>query len=155
MINIINKLFMFLKILLLIVAFGLTLYIILYMYYSLGKQPFGNDLLDFVQNLIPFVLLLILYMLNIALKQKTVNDNIFYNITCFLVTVTILFIGYRAMCDQNMILWHKTDYHINFDYYADQLFQIKAMLYGLVIANGFLIGEHLLSKKKKVIEFND
>ena len=150
MVNIINKLFSFLKVILLLVSFVLVLYITMYMYYNLEKQPLGSDFMEFFSNLIPFVLLLIIFVINLVARQKSVNNSIFYNLTSVVVFAAIIFMGYRAMFDQNMVLWHKTDYHINFEYFADQLSQIKVMVYGLIGANVLLMIEGWLSKEKKV-----
>jgi len=148
MTKIINKFFIFLKIVLAVATFGINLYIMLYMYYNLEKQPFGSDFMDFISSILPFVILLIFFAVNLAGRQKTVNGNIFYNITCCFVLVAILYMQYRALFDVNMVLKYKTDYGINFDYYADQLSQIKAMLYGLSAVNILLIIEHYLCRKK-------
>lgn len=150
MTDLINKILSFLKIILVVAAFAINLYIMLYMYYNLEKQPFGSDFIDFVKTLLPFVFFLILVVVNISAKQKTVNNNLFYNITCCTVLAAVLYMQYRALFDPNMVLRYKSDYGINFDYYADQLYQIKAMIYGLSVANIFLIIENHLSKKKKL-----
>ena len=154
MLKIINKVFLYIKVLLLLIAFVLSLYIVINMYYNLEKNPFGEDLIDFIEVLLPFIFLLILFVINIVGKQKIVNDNVFYNLTCVLAITSIIYMGYRAMFDQNLVLWHKTDFHMAFEYFADQLFQIKAMLYGLGVANLFFIMEGMLSKKK-VLEITD
>ena len=62
--------------------------------------------------------------------------------------------GIRSLTDSNLVLWHKTAYHINFDYFADQIFQIKAMLFGLFVTDILLIIEGKLSKKKE-LEFTE
>ena len=150
--KILNKILSFLRIILLLASFAITLYIILYMYYNLGKEPFGNSFMDFLAIMLPFIILLIFIVINMVLKNKLVSQNIFYNLTSVLVLGVILYMGYRAMFDQNMILWHKTDYHINFEYFADQLFQIKAMLYALSAANLFLLIEAYLGKEDKKVK---
>lgn len=149
MINIINKMFSFLKVILLLAAFMITLYITMYMYYNLEKQPLGSDFMEFFANLLPYIILLVLFVINFVLRQKSVNNSIFYNLTCVIVFGAIIFMGYRALFDENMVLWHKTDYHINFEYFADQLSQIKVMVYGLIGANVLLMIEGFLSKEKK------
>ena len=154
MTNIINKMLMALKILALLASFALCLYILLYMYYSLNKEPWGKDFFEFISVLIPFALLLIFFVINVVAKQKLVNNNIFYNVTCVVVLLAILYMEYRALTDQNMILWHKTEFKVNFDYFADQIFQIKAMLYGLSAANVFMLIESSLAPKK-TLEIND
>ena len=154
MVKIFNKIFSILKLLLLVASFVLSLYIMLNMYESLEKDPFGKDFMEFIGVLIPFFCLLIVYVINITFKQKSINDNIFYNITCFIILLTILYMGIRSLMDSNLVLWHKTAYHINFDYFADQIFQIKAMLFGLFVTDILLIIEGKLSKKKE-LEFTE
>lgn len=144
--SLINKLLSFIRIILLLASFAITLYVMLYMYYNLGKEPFGRDFFDFASSLFPFILLLIICTVNMVGRYKTVNNNTFYNITSVLVLGCVLYMGCRALFDQNMVLWHKTNYRINFEYFADQLFQIKAMLYAVCGANVFLIIEAYLSK---------
>ena len=146
--KIINKLLSFLRVILILGAFAFTLYILLYMYYNLGKEPLGSEFLDFASNLLPFMILLIFCVVNFVGRYKEVSENTFYNITSVLVLGVIVFMAYRAVFDQNMVLWHKTDYHINFEYFADQLFQIKAMLYALSGINLLLIIESILGKDK-------
>lgn len=154
MTKIFNKFFYVLKFILHIVSFILTLFILLYMYDYLQKQPLGKDFWEFFQVLIPFIILIILYVVDIILKRKEVNDDIFYNVTCTLVSCAILFMIYRAFKDPNMILKYKTSYNINFDYFADQIFQIKAMLYGLSFTNVMLLIYSRLNKKKQ-LDFMD
>lgn len=150
MINKINKVFLYTKVLLLFIAFLLTVYITMYMYLSLEMKPFGKDFLEFFLVILPFVVLLMLFVINISGKEATINDNIFYNITCIVVMVAILYMELRAMFDQNMVLWHKTNYHINFDYFKSQLSSIRVMLYGLSFANLLLIVEETVLGDKKV-----
>lgn len=154
MLKILNKVFLYIKVLLLLISFVLSIYIMINMYYNLEKNPFGEYMKEFLGVLLPFVFLLILFVINIVGKQKKVNDNLFYNLTCVLVLSSIIYMGYRAMFDQNLILWHKTDFHMAFEYFADQISQIKVMLYGLAVANLFFIVESMLSKKK-FLEISD
>ena len=113
------------------------------MYYYINK-----DFLDFCKILLPFILLLLLYAINLSAKQNFINNNLFYNLTSSLVFIAITYILYRTMCDENMILLYKTNYHINFDYFNNHLFPIKLMLYGLVIVNSLFIIENIVDKKK-------
>ena len=133
-----------------IASFVMTIYILLFMYYSLEKEPLGADFLEFIGVLVPFVCVLGIYCVNAIFGHKAVNENIFYNITAVIIFSTIVFMIVRALTDQNLILWHKTSYHINFDYFGDQIFQIKAMLIGLFITDVLLIVEGKLSKKKEL-----
>ena len=138
MLKILNKMLLLFKNILLFLALIITIYIIMFMYKRLDKD-LASNLMEFVSTIIPFILLIILNFLNMTLKQKNVNDNIFYNITSFLVVFTILIFCIRTLGDQNMYFWHKYDYKMNFNYFSDQIAPIKIMLYSLSVSNILLM----------------
>ena len=150
MTNILNKLIYILKNILLPLTFIATIYITVFMFKRLEKDIFGANLFEFLKVVIPFIILLILILVNSFLNIKTVKDNIFYNLTSFIVLITISIFCYRALLDQNMFLWHKYGYNINFNYFSDQIASIQVMLYGLSLANILLIIKDKLSVDKKV-----
>lgn len=128
--NILNKLFIVLKFILFIAAFSICLYIILSMYHRIDK-----NIVDSIPIFVPYVLLLLLFFINISAGQKCVNNNILYNLTCCLVFLCICLVGTRAMLDKNMLLNEIMGYGINFSYFSDFIPFMKIMLYGLSIAN--------------------
>ncbi len=130
MIKMLNGLFYGLKYLLLILSFALGSYIVLYMYQRLDKS-----LVESITIALPFVILFILFAINMIFSQKSVTTNIFYNLTCCFVFVVILFIEYRAIFDTNMIANSKLGYNINFNYFADNINAIKVMIIGLIVSN--------------------
>ena len=150
MTKILNKLIYILKNILLPLTFIATIYITVFMFKRLEKDMFGANLFEFLKVVIPFIILLILILVNSFLNIKTVKDNIFYNLTSFIVLITISIFCYRALLDQNMFLWHKYGYNINFNYFSDQIASIQVMLYGLSLANILLIIKDKLSVDKKV-----
>ena len=150
MTKILNKLIYILKNILLPLTFIATIYITVFMFKRLEKDIFGANLFEFLKVVIPFIILLILILVNSFLNIKTVKDNIFYNLTSFIVLITISIFCYRALLDQNMFLWHKYGYNINFNYFSDQIASIHVMLYGLSLANILLIIKDKLSVDKKV-----
>lgn len=150
MTKILNKLIYILKNILLPLTFIATIYITIFMFKRLEKDIFGANLFEFLKVVIPFIILLILILVNSFLNIKTVKDNIFYNLTSFIVLITISIFCYRALLDQNMFLWHKYGYNINFNYFSDQIASIQVMLYGLSLANILLIIKDKLSVDKKV-----
>ena len=150
MINIFNKIFNFLKILLLFVTFAFTTYIMIFMYQRLEKNVFGEYFFEFFGVLLPFIILMFLFTINLSARQKSVNDNVFFNSCCMVALLAILFFGYRTLFDQNMVYWGKDGYGINFSYFADQITQIKTMLYVITIADIFLIIFGKLDKKKEL-----
>ncbi len=139
MLKMINKLLYILKNIMLIGLLISTIYIIIFMFQRLEKEIFGANFLEFLGVVAPFLILLILYIINAFLNQKSVKNCLFYNITSFLVMVTIAFFCYRTFMDQNMYLWHHYNYGINFTYFADQIAPLKVMLYVLAFADVLLI----------------
>ena len=129
----------------LIACFVFTFDIIVNMYSRLNK-----DIMDSISNFVPFVLLFILFSINFVLHQKEVNECTFYNITCCLVFIMLLFAIYRTFNDKNMILVIRLGYNINFNYFADMIAPMKFMLYGLSISNILLMisGMKVFDKNK-------
>ncbi len=134
MIKIINNLLNILKILLLIACFIFTFYIIVNMYNRLGK-----DLIGGLSNFVPFILLFILFSVNLIFKQKSINQCTFYNITCCLVFLMLLFSIYRTFNDKNMIMTMRLGYNMNFNYFSDMIAPMRFMLYTLSLANVLLM----------------
>ena len=148
MLKMLNKLFYILKNIMLPITLIATIYIVMFMFKRLEKEIFGANFMEFISVILPFILLLILIVVNTKFKHDNVRNNFFYNITSFLIMITILVFCYRALFDQNMYLWHKYGYNMNFNYFADQIAPIKVMLYGLSFANILLIIEGYLDKDK-------
>ena len=139
MLKILNKIILHLKNIILIILFPITVYIIGYMFQRLGKEMFGEHLLEFVDVMFPFLLLIILNLVNLFLKQTEVKENFYYNITSLLCMIVISVFCYRALMDSNMYFLNKYTYHINFNYFSDQIAPIKVMLYGLSVSNILLM----------------
>lgn len=149
MTKIINKLLYILKNILFPVIFFATIYIVVFMFKRLEKDIFGASLMEFIQIVLPFILLLILNLITIFLNTKEVKNNIFYNITSFLVMLVISVFCYRALMDKNMFLWYKYGYNINFNYFADQVAPIKVMLYGLSLSSILLMIKGKIGEDKR------
>lgn len=139
MVKILNKLLLSLKNIMLPILLIVTIYIVGYMFQRLGKSIVGENLMEFVGVIFPYILLLVLSLINLFLNQKEVKDNIYYNITSFLVVIVISIFCIRALFDNNMYFIHKFSYKINFNYFSDQIAAIKIMLYGLSISNILLM----------------
>ncbi len=146
MTKIINGFFSILRFILLLVCFMISFYIIMNMYNRLEKS-----MLECIPTMLPFVLLLFLFLINFIFKQKTVNNCLFYNITCCFAFIVILFAAYRSFFDSNMVMILKLGYKINFNYFADVIAPMKSMLYLLIISNIFLIIVDVTSRKNKVV----
>ena len=108
-----------------------------------------------IYNFIPFVLLFILFAINLMFKQKKVIECTFYNITCCLVFIMILFSVYRTFFDRNMVAMIRLGYDINFNYFADMIAPIKAMLYILCLSNVLFIFIGIDFNKIKKHEIKD
>lgn len=119
-----------LKMLFLIVSFGLVIYIIIGMNYRLA-----NSLFNSILYLIPFVILLFIYVLNFIFKQDRINNNLFYNLTSLLVFIVIIFVCIRTVFDKGMLLNVVMGYGMNFNYFSDFIIFMEIMLYGLIISN--------------------
>ncbi|MEG1597470.1 MAG: hypothetical protein RR359_04265 [Bacilli bacterium] len=132
--KVLNKFFYILKIIMMLASFVLSLYIIVYMYKRLEK-----DIMETVSIFIPFVLMFLLFSINMILNQKSVKENIFYNITCCVVFGFLLFAGYRAIYDNYMVANMRLGFKINFNYYSDIIAPMQAMLYSLCISNVVLM----------------
>ena len=128
--RIFNGLFSGLKFLLLIAAFTLSLFIFLRMNMRLDKS-----FVSVLPQFIPFVILLILFIVNMLFKQEGVTKCLFYNLTCSLVLTTIVLVSLRAIMDTNMVLNGKYGYGIDFNFFDNFLAYIDIMVYGLIISN--------------------
>lgn len=147
MTRVINGILSFLKVILLLVCFVFSFFIIVNMYRRLEK-----NIVEAIPNFIPYIILFVLFAINMIFKQKSVNRNLFYNITCCLVFGMILFAVYRTFFDRNMVVMIRLGYDINFNYFADVIAPMRAMLYILCACNVMLMIEgidfsKLLGKK--------
>ena len=124
MIKLINKILIYNKIVFLLIAFTITLYILFLRmdYLDLG---IGSLLPLFI----PLLLVLIGYVFSYFLNKA--NDNIFYNISCVLVLLAIIVIDYRTVFDHNII----SIYNINIGYFNIHTLKIEVMLYLTFIGN--------------------
>ena len=126
MIEMINKVMFYFKLILLLLVFTLTLYILFSMY-DYYKTGFWNLIL------ISLPLLLSLIMFVISFFFKVGDDKTLFNVGCILALIAILIIDYRSIFDKNMVLWVKGE--INFYYFQNQITQIKILCYSIFIGN--------------------
>lgn len=148
--KIFNVLFSITKYLLFIAAFGITIFIVIQMNTRLEKSFMTS-----ISVFIPFFVLLLFFVLNLVLHQKGVTNNLFYNITCNLVFLVILYAGYRAFTDKNMVLNQVYGYGIDFNYFNTFLAYCNVLLYGLCIGNFFFMfqdKEKDDSRKKELVK---
>lgn len=147
MTKIFNGLFYFLKFILYVVAVGASLYVLFRMYQRLNKP-----LVQLFNVFIPHIVLFVLFAINMFFRQKAVTKNVFFNLTCCLVFGTISFLALRSILDPYMVYNLKNSFNINFNYFSDAVAFITVMLYGLCIADIFLMLSDIHFKKKKKVE---
>lgn len=145
MIDILSKLFGFLKYILLVVAFGLVFYCIMVTYSRLEKP-----LTDAVNVFIPFAFVLLVFVIGIIIRGDAISKNLLFNFTCVFAFVVMILICLRAMFDTNMILFYRYGVNFNPAFFADNLSAIEVMLYMIGGANVLLIICNLLNRKKHV-----
>ena len=145
MTRILNGMFYFLKFILFILAFGMSLFVMVKMYQRLNK-----DMIQLVKIFVPHIIIIILFIVNMFLRQKTVTKNVFFNLTCCLVFFTICVLAFRAFADPYMIYSLKNSAKINFNYFSDSITFINIMLYGLCLSDFFLMFSNGFHKKRKI-----
>lgn len=143
--KILSRLFYLLKYLLLIAAFGITFLGIIKTYQRLEK-----DLMEAIPTLLPFAVLLVVFIVNLFIKKKVIKDNLLYNLTACLALGITLVIGLRAMFDTGMLLHQRYAIGFNPLYFSDNLSSVRIMLYALAGANVVLMISTVFDKKKIV-----
>ena len=134
--KIINKILFGTKIICLLVAFTITLYILL-----IRMDTYELSVLSIIPLFIPMLLLLITFVFSLFLNIG--KNNIFFNIACVLVLLAIIVIDYRVLFDHNII--SKTNINLYFFDLASN--KIKVMLYLSFISNILLM---IYEKKNKI-----
>ena len=113
-----------------------------------------KSIVSVLPELIPFVVLLVIFVINMLFKQVGVTKNLFYNLTCCLVLGTIVFVCYRTIFDTNMVLNGKYGYGADFNFFDNFVAYIKIMLYGLAIANVLFMIREKDKREKESKELN-
>ncbi len=131
MIDLVNKLIFYFKVILLIIIFTLTLYILL----SMNSYYGSNNIINFVVMCLPFILLLFIFVFSFLYKKG--EKNTFFNVASTIALIAILIIDYRTIFDKNMVLWIKGN--MNFYYFENQMLQMEILSYAMVIGNSILI----------------
>ena len=134
--KLINKILFYSKIVLLLIAFTLTLYILF-----IKVDLYELSITSILPLFIPLLLVLIVFVFSFFLNIT--KDNAFFNIACILVLIAIIIVDYRTIFDNNII--SKTKINIYFFDLATN--KIKIMLYLTFISNILLI---IYEKKKKI-----
>ena len=136
MTELINKIFFYTKVVFLLIAFAITLYILL-----MRMDINGLSIFSIIPLFIPLLLLLIVFVFSFFLNIG--NDNIFFNLVCVLVLLSIIIIDCRTIFDSNII----SNVKININFFERQISKIKIMLYLTFISNILLV---IYNKKNKI-----
>jgi len=126
--KIINKILFYSKIIFLLIAFVITLYILL-----IRMDTYGLSALSIFPIFIPLFLVLIAFVFSFFLGIG--KDNLFFNLACVLVLLAIIIIDYRVIFDNNII----SDTKININFFNLQTTKIKIMLYLTFVSNILLM----------------
>ena len=143
--DVLSKLFSFLKYILLIVAFGLVFYGIMATYARLEKP-----LSEAVEVFVPFAFVLVVFLINIIAKSKTIGENLLFNFVSCLVFSVIILVCLRSMFDKNMLLYYKYGINFNPAFFSDNLSLTGFILYLIGAADIVLLLVELLNKPKTV-----
>ena len=135
--KIINSLLFYSKIIFVLIAFTLMLYIV----FSINDY-YKRTVVNIVFLCIPMFLVLLMFILSIFYDK--VKDNILFNAVSTLAYLAIIIIGYRTIFDQNMVLW--IDGKMNFYYFENSLNNIIILNY-LILAGNILL--FVYSRKHK------
>lgn len=134
--KLINKILFYIKIVFLLIAFVITLYILL-----IKMDINGLSVLSIFPIFIPLFLVLSVFVFSFFLNIG--DNNIMFNVSCILVLLAIIIIDYRTIFDSNIISSTK----ININFFDIQTHKIKIMLYLTFISNILLM---IYEKKKKI-----
>ena len=148
--KILSKMLNVLSFILMFASFALILIGILFTYKRLEKS-----LVEAINIFIPFILVIVLTVINMFNKKAKTSENLLFNFTKFLVFIVIIIIGLRAKFDTNMLLYQKYQINYNPNYLADNLSTIKVLLYCLSGANVFILFNSLLKEKKLIAKQED
>ena len=136
MTKLINKILFYTKVVFLLIAFAITLYILL-MRMDINELSVFSIFPLFIPLLLVLIVFVFSFFLNIG------NDNIFFNLTCVLVLLSIIIIDYRTIFDSNII----SSVKININFFERQINKIQIMLYLIFISNILLV---IYNKKNKI-----
>ena len=126
--KLINRILFISKIILLIIAFVVSLYISL-----IKMDTYELSILSIVPLFLPLLLVLIAFVFSFFLNIA--RENTLFNIVCILVLLAIIIIDYRTIFDKNII----SNTIINLRFFDLEAGKIEIMLYLTFISNVLLI----------------
>lgn len=134
--KLINQVLFYMKIVFLLIAFTMTLYILF-----VKMDLYNLSILSMLPLFIPLLLVLVMFVFSFFLNLG--KTNTFFNVICILVLVSIILIDYRTLFDSNILSKTK----INAYYFDLSTNRMKIMLYLTFISNILLI---IYDKKKRI-----
>ena len=137
MIQLINKILFYTKVIFLLVTFTVTLYILL-----MRMDVDNTNILSVIPLFIPLFGALTVFVFSFFLNKG--NNNLIYNISCVLVLLSIMIVDYRTVFDNNIISVTK----LNLNYFDGQTMRIKLILYLTIIGNIMLIIKEIKENRK-------
>ena len=140
MADLVNKILFYIKTIVLLITFSLTLYISFMM-----QDYYGNQMWTLISLFVPMLLNLIIFVVSFFFNEG--NKNIFFNIASFLALLAITIICFRTVFDKNMMMYVKGN--INYYYFQNQIKQIKILSYLIFLGNLFLIYKEKMKKNSK------
>lgn len=134
-----------------VVAFLLIFWGITFTYQRLEKP-----LSESITVIFPFVLVFVIFVINLFVSKKSCSGNLLFNFGTLLILVVVILIGVRAKFDTNMLIYYKYNISYNSAYLADNLAMIESMLYIIFASNVFLIVSDFFEKResKKIAQRN-
>lgn len=145
--KILSKLLNLLKYVLFLAGFALVFLGIILTYKRLEK-----NLVDSIGIFIPFILMLILLIINMFARKAKISSNLLFNFVSCIVFAVIIIIGVRAKFDVGMVLHYKYGIDYNPQYLSTNLSSIKIMLYCLGGCNALLLISSLFDKKEDKVD---
>jgi len=139
MLNIVNKILFYGKIVFLLIVFTITLFISFRM-----QEYLGNQMWEIIRICIPLILTLSVFVVSFFFKEG--NNHTLFNVACLVAFIAIIIIDFRTLLDRNMLLWMKGN--TNFYYFQNQVLQIKILCYLIFFGNALLIYKEKLNKKE-------
>ena len=125
----INKIFFYLKIFFLLIAFSFSLYI------SFMRMDFmSSNMLAILPIFIPFLVLIIIFCVSMFNNYRI--NELYYNIASTLAFIAIIIITFRTIFDKNIIAYPA---QINLNFYNAQEGMIKVLLYLMILSNIILL----------------
>ena len=142
--NIFSKLFFYLRYILIVVAFLLIFWGITFTYQRLEKP-----LSESFNVLLPFVLVFVVFIVNLFVAKRDCSENLLFNFGTVLILLVVILVGLRAKFDTNMLIYYKYNISYNSAYLADNLAMIESMLYIIFGSNVLFIIGNCFNKKEK------